>query len=178
MSGPFNLRSHWKTAWSGAEIVVLRKGVEVDRVHAPHIERIVFVQAPMAGGSSASSFALVELPGEFVVFPSETGFAGRVHFERQAFWAARACIYWADAASAYLPPRCLRRCGFALTRRTPCYTRVAREEMTPLLERWVIEGPQSWEERRWQSGSQRIRPLSTGSIGSQAGHRVPRTDSL
>jgi len=177
MNRPFDLRSHWNTAWSGVDILVLRNDVEVDRVHAPHIERVVFFQTSAARGSSEPSCALVELANEFVVFPADTGFAGRVHFERQAFWAAKACIYWAETVSVPLPPRCLQRRGFTLMRREPCYTRVPREELKPLLERWVLEGPQSWEERRWQRGSDRLRAFPHRDVDKQPARPAPRTET-
>ena len=159
MKSPFDLRAHWHTRWSGAHIVVSRDGAEVDRLHAPEVSRIVFVQPGGTLHAGDLSFALVELPEEFVVFPAETGFAGRVHFERQAFWASKRCIYWADAAQARLPSRWLERRGFGLARRAPRYARVPRVELAPEVERWPLEGPQSWDERRWQR-IERSRPFS------------------
>lgn len=160
MNTPFDLRPHWHTLWSGMDIVLLRNDVEVDRLHAPDIGRIVFVQPADTLSASELSYALVELPDAFVVLPAETGFAGRVHFERQAFWAGKACIYWADAAVAQLPPRCLARRGLALVKRAPCYARLPKEDLAPLLEHWPLEGPHSWDERRWQR-IERARPFAT-----------------
>lgn len=45
MKTAFDLSPRWSTAWSGADIVVRRNASEVDRLHAPDIRRIVFVQA-------------------------------------------------------------------------------------------------------------------------------------
>lgn len=177
MNRPFDLRSHWNTAWSGSDILVLRNDIEVDRVHSPDIQRVVFVHASMSSDSGESSCALVELKDEFIVFPADTGFASRVHFERQAFWAAKACIYWADTLSAPLPLRCLKRRGFMLMRRAPCYMRVKREEIEPLLERWVLEGPQSWEERRWVRGSSRLRPSLCRVVDPPPERPAPQTEA-
>lgn len=174
MNRSFDLRSHWNTAWSGPDILVLRNDAEVDRVHSPDIERVVFVQASTCDDSREAGFALVELEDEFVVFPAATGFASRVHFERQAFWAAKACIYWAEALS--MPLRCLKRGGFMLLRREPCYMRMKRDEIAPLLARCVLEGPQSWEERRWQRGGDRPQPLSRGMVDPRAELSAPRSE--
>ena len=159
MRSPFDVRPPWNTAWSGAYIVVSRDGAEVDRLHAPEVSRIVFVQPSRTVSAGDLCYALVELSEEFVVFPAETGFAGRVHFERQAFWASKGCIYWADAAAARLPARWMQRRGFGLARSMPRYGRVPRVELAPVVERWALEGPQSWDERRWQR-IERGRPFS------------------
>ncbi|WP_353093879.1 hypothetical protein [Methylibium sp.] len=150
MKATFDLSPRWSTAWSGADIVVRRNSSEVDRLHTPDIRRIVFVQAADAQGAADPSFALVELDAEFVVFPTETGFAGRVHFERQAFWAAKACTYWTNTVTARLPAHCLRRRGFLLAQRGPRFGRVPRADLDALVDQWLIEGPCSWDERRWQ----------------------------
>lgn len=155
----FERHAHWHTSWSGAYIVVARDGAEVDRIHAPEVSRIVFVQPSGTVQAGDLSFALVELAEEYVVFPADTGFAGRVHFERQAFWASKRCIYWADADTARLPSRWLQRRAFGLAPRTPRYGRVPRVELGPVVERWTLEGPQSWDERRWQR-IERSRPFS------------------
>lgn len=159
MRSAFDLSTQWSTAWSGSDILVLRNDIEVDRVHAPDIRRIVFVQPVDTESAGDLSFALVELEHEFIVFPPETGFAGRVNFERQSFWAGKACIYWADSLSARLPPHLLSRSGFALVRRAPRYGRVPIDDLAPLVEHWLLEGPHSWDERRWQR-IQRSRPFA------------------
>lgn len=150
MKSTFDLSVPLQTAWSGSDLVVSRNDVEIDRLHAPDIERIVFVQSGSSDNAGDMSFALVELKDEYIVFPVETGLAGRVHFERQSFWESKACIYWADAISARLPAQYLARRGFAWARREPQYGRIARAELAPVIEHWLLEGPQSWDERRWQ----------------------------
>lgn len=159
MKPTFDLSPRWSTAWSGTDIVVRRNDIEVDRLHTPDIRRIVFVQAADARSVGDLSFALVELDNEFVLFPTETGFAGRVHFERQAFWATKACTYWANTLTARLPARWLCRRGFMLARRRPRYGRIPRAELAPVVEHWLIEGPNSWDERRWQR-IERSRPFA------------------
>ena len=143
---PFDFAARWGSAWSGNDIVFLRNEVEVERLHAPDIHRVIFVES--ADDAGELSFALVELPGEFMVVPADIGFATRVHFERQAFWAAKPCVYWSDALSARLPADCLARRGLTLAR-LPRLMRVPGALLAPLVEQWLIEGPQSREERRW-----------------------------
>jgi|GEM_PF-629110 hypothetical protein len=159
MKASLDLHTRWNTEWSGADIVVLRNDVEIDRVPAASIRRIVFVQPPDTTSAGDAAFALVELDHEFIVFPSATGLAGRVHFERQTFWAAKACIYWVDTGAARLPAACTARRALVLGRREPRYMRVPREELAALVEQWPLEGPQSWDERRWQR-IERSRPFS------------------
>lgn len=177
MNRRFDLRARWNTAWQGLDLVVLRNDAEIDRVHAPDIARIVFVQPAQAQGAAEIGFALVELADESIVFPAATGLARRVHFERQTFWAARACIHWADAVSARLPPCCLQRRGFVLARREPCYLRLPRADLAPWVEGWMIEGPQSWEERRWRR-IERAPPFSRLGTDTQPGFSARGVDPL
>lgn len=176
MNMPFDVGARWNTVWHGVEILVQRNETEVDRLYAPDIQRIIFVHPGDTENAANLSFALVELPDEFVVLPAETGFAGRVHFERQAFWASKACIYWADTSFVRLPPNCLERRGFALTRRAPRYLRVPRAELATVIERWPLEGPHSWDERRWRR-IERSRPFANLPETRQGEERASRFDA-
>ena len=143
------MKNHWRTAWQGQDIVVYRDEVEVDRVHAPHIERVVFVHRGAGDSPGDLTHALVELADECLIFPDYTGFAGRVNFERQAFWSERACIYWVADQRAVLPLR-LRRGRWLLRSAGPGFMRLPRVELAPLIERWPLQGPQTWEQRKWR----------------------------
>jgi hypothetical protein len=140
------MKHHWHTAWHGQDIVVYRDDTEVDRLRASDIRRVIFVQDGPGFSAGDLAFAVVEFDTEHVVLPADTGFAGLVNFERQAFWAAKDCIYWAEHRHAPLPPSCRR--GFL--HRTPQFVRLPQAELAPLIERWRIEGPQTWDQRRWQ----------------------------
>ena len=146
---PFDLTARWSTAWAGDDIVVLRNEVEIERVHAPDIRRVVFVHAVGHGDDAVGelSFALVECD-DFLVLPADTGFATRVNFEREAFWSRKACTYWSDELTAHLPAHCLARRGLSLTRQ-PCVRRLPHAELAPLVEHWLLDGPQTYEQRRW-----------------------------
>jgi hypothetical protein len=159
--------AHWSTAWLGQEIVTYRNGEAVDRVAAADIERVVFVYANAGDTPGDLRYAVVELPEEHVIFPAETGFASRVHFERQSFWQGRNCIYWVSEQRARLPGR-LRRGGLWFVRRaTPAYLRLPRAELASLLEQWPLEGPQTWEQRKWQR-IERSRPFADAAAKASA----------
>lgn len=143
------MRSSWRTAWQGQDIVVFRDDDEVDRVSATQIERVVFVHRDAGESPGDLLYAVVELEQECLIFPDYTGFAGRVNFERQAFWAERGCVYWVSDARAALPAR-LRRGRWLLRSAGPAYARVPRVELAPLVENWPLQGPQTWEQRKWR----------------------------
>ena len=157
---PFDLTARWSTLWAGDDIVVLRNDVEMERLHAPAIRRVIFVQCAGHAGEAAGqlSFAVVELTDDFLVLPADTGIAARVNMERPAFWADKACLYWGDELSARLPASCLARRGLSLTRH-PCMRRVPRADFAPLVEHWLLEGPLSDEQRRWLA-IERARPFA------------------
>ena len=146
--GGTQMKSSWRTAWNGQDIVVYRNEVEVDRLHAPDIERVVLVHRGPGDSPGDLVQAIVEAGDSCFVFPVDTGFAGRVNFERQSFWAEKACVYWVNEAKAPLPMR-LRRGRWLLGLADPVFTRVPRTELASLIERWPLHGPQTWEERKW-----------------------------
>jgi hypothetical protein len=152
------MKSSWHTAWQGLDIVVFRNDAEVDRLHAPDIERVVLIHHGSGDSPGDLVQAVVELADSCLIFPADTGFAGRVNFERQAFWAERACVYWVNEARAPLPHR-LRRGRWFLGLAHPVYRRVPRAEVAALIERWPVQGPQTWEQRKWRR-IERNRPFA------------------
>ena len=152
------MKHSWRTAWQGQDIVVYRDDAEVDRLDAAQIERVVLVHRGAGDTPGDLLLAVVELPQSTLFFPAETGFAGRVNFERHAFWAERACVYWVNEARAPLPLR-LRRGGGFLGLTGPTFARIPREEVASMLERWQPEGPQTWEQRKWRR-IERSRPFA------------------
>ena len=86
-------------------------------------------------------FAIVETADEVLLFPDYTGFAGRVNFERQAFWAERGCVFWVSERHATLPAGCAAATGCCAA---PGYARVPRAELAGLLDGWPLDGPQTW----------------------------------
>lgn len=152
----------WHTLWQGKDIVVFRDGVEIDRFAADGIERIVFVHRGHGDLPTDLVFTVVELVDDALLFPVETGFAGRVNFERQAYWAERGCIYWAPHARAALPSGVRRTHWWQQLRGLTLSTgfmRLPRAELSATMQRWPLTGPQTWEQRKWRR-IERSQPFS------------------
>ena len=152
------MKHSWRTAWQAQDIVVFRDDTEVDRLDATQIERVVLVHRGAGDTPGDLLLAVVELPQSTLFFAADTGFAGRVNFERQAFWAERACVYWVNEARAPMPLRLRRGRGF-LGMAGPVFARLPREELAGVVERWPLEGPQTWEQRKWRR-IERSRPFA------------------
>lgn len=142
------MRTTWNTAWQGPDLVVFRDEVEVDRFASSQIERVIFAHRGNGDTPGDLMFALVELPEEYILLPAETGFAGRVNFERLSFWSEKQCVYWVSESKASLPTR-LRRGLWLLRPGAPSYARVPRSELASRIEQWPLMGPQTWEQRKW-----------------------------
>ena len=154
------MKTTWRTLWQQHDIVVYRDEIEVDRLPATRIARVFFVYRGLGDTPGDIAQSVVELAGDegYAVFEPHTGFAGRVNFERQAFWAERACVYWINETRAPLPQR-LRRGRWLLALAGPVYARVPREELAGMVERWPLQGPQTWEQRKWRR-IERSRPFA------------------
>jgi hypothetical protein len=137
------------TAWQGSDLVVWRDRAEIERIPSSQIERVILACHGHGDSPNELAFALIELANDALLLPAETGIGGRVHFERQAFWAERNCVYWVPAARAPLP-RQLRPGHWLLRRDRPGVTRMPRDQLAAVIEQWPLEGPQTWEQRKWQ----------------------------
>jgi len=135
------------TRWQSMELVVTRDGHEIDRVAAAAIERVILVYRERGDTPGDLAFAVLQTREHHLLLPPESGIAGRVHFERQAFWSERRCVYWAPLAKAHLP-RKLCAGLWILRSNKPAFIRLACAELAPLLATWPLEGPQSWDERK------------------------------
>ena len=93
----------WRSAWHGQDIVIHRDADERVRLNAARIERLVCAQSPDSDCAVDLRFVLAFLNDEAWLLPAFTGIAGPVHFERQAWWAQRACMWWVDPTAARLP---------------------------------------------------------------------------
>lgn len=154
----YDMRKHLHTAWQGGELVVTQDDREIDRVNADEIQRVILVCRGMGDTPGDLAFAVIETATDAVVLPAESGIAGRIHFERQAFWAERNCVYWTSEQQASLPRR-LRPALWILRRQQPGPMRVPRAELDPTIGQWPLEGPQTWEQRKWER-IVRSRPLA------------------
>lgn len=157
------MKASWRTLWQQKDIVVYRNEREVDRIAAASIARVFLVYRGRGDSPGDIAQSIVELADDqgYALFEPNTGFAGRVNFERQAFWQERACVYWVAAPAAALPWR-LR---FSVWRRdgsSRAFRRLAREELATCVESWPQEGPQTWEERK-NRRIERLRPFTRAS---------------
>ena len=151
------------TRWEGNDLLVLRNEQEIDRIATREIHRVILV---CQGGDAPSNlrFAVVETMTEHIILPAATGIAGRVHFERQGFWMQRPCVYWIDEARAPLPRRLLPGV-WLLRKQVPGYVRLPHEELAAIVDAWPVEGPQSWEQRKWAHiVRNRMLPSAHGSL--------------
>jgi hypothetical protein len=163
------MKTSWRTLWQQQAIVVYRDEVEVDRIAADQIARIFLLYRDAGDSPGDIDTSVVEFKDEaegFALFEARTGFAGRVNFERREFWQARACVYWVPAAGASLPWR-LRLAGWRGDGAGRAYRRVARAEFESCLERWLLQPPQTWEERK-QSRLERSRPFGAAGVWKDA----------
>jgi hypothetical protein len=135
------------TRWEGPDLVVLLNDGVVDRIAVSEIRRVIMV-CDHGDRPSDLRFAVIDTGTEHVILPAESGIAGRVHFERQAFWGHEAGVYWVAAPQAPLP-RHLRPGLWLLRRHRPAYIRLPASELGPVIEQWPLEGPQTWEQRKW-----------------------------
>src|SRR5690348_4072395 len=97
------MRASWRTAWQGQDIVVFRNEVEAYRVPADQVRKVMLVHRSNGESPSDLVQAVVETADEYLIFPTETGIAGPVNFERQAYWAERGCVYWVAESKAPMP---------------------------------------------------------------------------
>lgn len=155
----------WRTAWQGQDILVFRDDAPVDRLTAAAIERIVFVYRGAGESVGDLLHAVVETADDVFILPAETGFGGRVNFERLDYWAERQCIYWVPQAQGKLPLR-LRRSRWWPGLGHASFVRVARSEWPALMAQWPLEGPQTWDQRKWRR-IERLRPFGASGDGQR-----------
>jgi hypothetical protein len=144
------------TRWDSADLLVLRNGHVCDRIAGADIQRVMLV---CEGGDTPADlqFAVIETATEHVLLPADSGIARRIFFERQDYWTERSSVYWVTGRHAPLP-RHLCPGIWLLRRHRPAYLHLPRGELAPLIERWRLEGPQTWEQRKWaQIASKRHR---------------------
>lgn len=143
------MKPTWRTLWQQRDIVVYRDEVEVDRIAADRIARVCLVYRGSGHFPGDVVQSIVELADNdgYVLFESNTGFAGRVNFERQDFWRERACVHWVAAARAVMPWR-LRFASWRGDTVSRAFRRLSHDELAGHVGRWPLEGPETWDERK------------------------------
>jgi hypothetical protein len=157
------MKTTWSTRWQHNDIVVLRDDVEIDRLDAARIERVCLVYRGHGDMPGDVAQSVVELAGDdgYALFEPNTGFAGRVNFERQSFWQERRCVYWVAAAAAPMPWR-LRLGIWPGEANARAFRRLGRSQLPDIAEHWKLEGPQTWEDRK-RRRLERMRPFGHAS---------------
>ena len=141
------MKTTWRTLWQQHDIVVYRDEAEVDRLAAGRIECVYLVYRGAGDSPGDISMSVVDLGDGYALLEAQTGFAGRVNFERHAFWRAKECVYWVPAGSAALPWR-LRLGAWPGTAPGRAYRRLERTELEGCIANWALEGPECWEDRK------------------------------
>jgi hypothetical protein len=158
------LRSHWQ----GDEIVVTRGDELVDHLRADEIQRVTLVHADKGDSPGEVRAALFELPDRIVLLGAASGIAGRVLFERQAYWSQRDCIYWiSERCVSWSEIRGESRWPFS--RQLPQHRQLTRAAGTSLLDRADVTGPHTWDQRK-QHRIERRRPFPGRAIGATQAH--------
>ena len=142
------MKTSWRTLWVQNDIVVYRDDVEVDRLPGERIARVHLLYRGRGDTPGDIVLSVVALAGDegYALFEPETGFAGRVNFERQSFWRERRCVYWLAAAAA-LPWR-LRIAAWRGDASARAFRRISRDELAATVERWQLGVPHTWEDRK------------------------------
>lgn len=155
------MKTTWRTLWQQQDIVVYRDEVEVDRLAAARIDCVYLVYRGAGDSPGDIDMSVVELDEGYALFEAQTGFAGRVNFERHAFWRAKECVYWVSAASASLPWR-LRLGPWPTSSPGRAFRRLERSELEGCIANWALEGPETWEDRK-KRRLERTRPFGFSS---------------
>jgi hypothetical protein len=158
-----------RTSWRADEIVVTRGGECVDRLRANEIERVTLVHAGDGESPGDVRTVLFELADRAVLLDAASGIAGRVLFERQAYWAQRRCIYWVnDRQLIWQAVEGAQRWRF-LRPRVPPHRVLTPATTAALVARARPTGPHTWDERK-QHRIERRRPFPGRPIGATPAH--------
>jgi len=140
----------------------------VDRLRAGDIERVTLVHTGEGESPGEVRSALFEMAGRAALLSAASGIAGRVLFERQAFWSQRNCIYWINERRVSWPP-IRRESRWPFGRGAPQYRQLSPAAVTSLLERSHVTGPHTWDQRK-RHRIERRRPFPGHVIGATHTH--------
>lgn len=158
-----------RTCWRADEIVVTRGGELIDRLRAGDVGRVTLVHAGDGESPGEVRAALFEMADRAVVLGAASGIAGRVLFERQAYWSRRNCIYWVDQRHVSWPS-VLGEARWPLARaRVPQHRSLTPPAAASLFESAVVTGPHTWDERK-RHRIERQHPFPGRAIGATPVH--------
>jgi hypothetical protein len=158
-----------ETYWQADEIVVTQGGELVDRLRAGGIERVTLVHAGDGESPGEVRAALFEMADRAVLLGAASGIAGRVLFERQAYWSQRNCIYWVSERRVAWPAVLGEARWTLLRSRVPQHRALTPAAAASLLERAQVTGPHTWDERK-RHRIERRRPFPGRAIGATPVH--------
>lgn len=158
MSPKADKQASVRTCWRADEIMVTQGGHVIDRLRSGRIERVTLVHAGEGESPGEVRAALFQTSGRTVLLGAASGIAGRVLFERQAYWAQRNCIYWVAERGVDWPAAFgASRWPFARPR-LPQHCSLTYTVVSALLDRAEPKGPHTWEQRK-QYRIERRRPF-------------------
>jgi hypothetical protein len=153
-----------RTCWQGDEITVSRGDELVDRLHVDEIERVTLVHVGAGESPIEVHSVIFELPKRVVVLGAQCGIAGRVLFERQAYWSGRNCIFWIN--NRHLSwPAVEGESRWLFARQVPPYWQMTPAQAGALFERCNATGPQTWDQRK-RHRFERQRPFGGRQVGA------------
>jgi len=153
-----------RTCWQADEIAVARGDELIDRLRADDIERVTLVHAGEGESPIEVRAALFEMPDRVVLLGAECGIAGRVLFERQAYWSRRNCIYWINERCVSWPET-VGEARRLFARQPPQYQLFTAAEARALFARTDLTGPHTWDQRK-QCRFERRRPFPGRLLGA------------
>jgi hypothetical protein len=136
-----------RTCWHNDEITVSQGDELVDRLRADEIQRVTLVHIGAGESPIEVHSAIFELPERVVVVGAQCGIAGRVLFERQAYWAQRNCIYWVNNRLVSWPA-VEGESRWLFARQVPPYQPLTLAQANALFQRSDVTGPQTWDQRK------------------------------
>jgi hypothetical protein len=158
-----------KTCWRADEIVVTQGGQLIDRLRATRIDRVTLVHTGEGESPGEVRAALFQTVGRAVLLGAESGIAGRVLFERQAYWSQRRCIYWVAEGDVDWP-MVFGKSRWPFGRpHLPHHCCLTSTAVATLLDRAVPSGPHTWDQRK-QRRIERRRPFRGHAIGAASVH--------
>jgi hypothetical protein len=138
-------------------------------LRASDIEHVTLVHAGEGESPGEVRAALFEMAERAVLLGAASGIAGRVLFERQAYWAQRNCIYWVGERRVSWPS-VLGEPRWPLMRpRVPMRRTLTPAAAASLIDRAEVTGPHTWDERK-RHRIERRRPFPGHAIGATAVH--------
>jgi len=158
-----------KTCWRGDEILVTQGVQLIDRLRARRIDRVTLVHAGEGESPSEVRVALFHTAGRVVLLGTQSGIAGRVLFERQAYWTQRRCIYWVAERSVDWPSIFGAACWPFARPHLPQHCTLTSTAVATLLDRAVPSGPHTWDQRK-QHRIERRRPFRGHAIAATPVH--------